>query len=214
MAAHFLTMLWREWHLWHRHASVGLTHIFVLLAAILLPFGLGPNLPLLRTLAPGLLWVIVLLAVFASLEHMFQSDAEDGSLDELRLMGGSYEQVALAKACGHWLAVLAPLAVSVPLAALLLNMEAAALGWLMAEFLCASPALSFLGSIGAALTLRVKRSGLLLGLIMMPFYLPLLIFALGGFGQAMSLMVLAGFSLAAVLLSPIAAAAGLRAAQQ
>ncbi len=207
-------MVWREWLLWHRQSGAGLTHMFVLLAAILLPFGLGPNLPLLRSLAPGLMWVIVLLAVFLSLEHMFQPDAEDGSLDELRAMGGSYEAVALAKACGHWLAVLAPLVVSVPLAALLLNMEIAALGWLLAEFLCASPALSFLGSIGAALTLRVKRGGLLLGLIMTPFYLPLLIFALGGFGQATSLLVLSGFSLAALLLAPIVAAAGLRAAQQ
>lgn len=210
----FGRLVWREWHVWQRQTRVGLTHMFVLLAAILLPFGLGPNLPLLRVLAPGLIWVIVLLAVFLSLEHMFQADAEDGSLDELRLMSGSYERVALAKACGHWLAVLAPLALSVPLAAVLLNMEAAELGWLMAQLLCASPALSFLGSIGAALTLRVQRSGLLLGLIMMPFYLPLLIFALGGFGAARGLWVLAGFSLAAILLAPVAAAAGLRAAQQ
>ena len=194
---------------------------FLFIAVTLLPFGLGPELKLLRALAPGLLWVVLAISLLASLDRLFQADFEDGTLDRLRLLPLPFEAVLLAKLCGHFLVLVVPLILSVPLAGLLLNIDAARLPLLLAAMLCGAPALVLLGGIGAALAVSVRRGGLLTVLIAMPFYVPVLIFGAAASQLALSggtalwpyLGILAALSAAALLLAPWAIAAALRAAQ-
>ena len=187
----------------------------------LLPFGLGPELKLLRALAPGLLWVVLAISLLTTLDKLFQADFEDGTLDRLRLLPLAFEAALLAKLSGHFLALVLPLILSVPLAGLLLNIDGARLPLLLAGMLCGAPALVMLGGIGAGLAVSVRRGGLLTVLIAMPFYVPVLIFSAAASQAALSdgtsiwpyLGILAALSAATILLAPFAIAAALRAAQ-
>ena len=194
---------------------------FLFIAVLLMPFGLGPELALLRKLAPGLLWVVLLMSLLLSLDRMFQADFEDGTMDQLVLLPTSLEMVVLAKSLGHFIALFIPLLVAVPVAGLLLNIEAAALPALLASMLAGAPALTLLGAIGAALALSVRRSSMLTVLLVMPFYVPVLIFGAsstsraissGGQVDGASLAILALISLATLFMAPLAAAAALRVA--
>ncbi len=192
---------------------------FLLIAVTLLPFGLGPELKLLRALAPGLLWVVLAITLLATLDRLFQADFEDGSLDRLLLVPLPFEAVILAKLLGHFLALIVPLLLAVPLAGLLLNIEAAAVPGLLAAMALGAPALVLLGGIGAALAVSVRRGGLLTVLIAMPFYVPVLIFGaaatrsvLDGADMLPYLAILAALSVAALLLAPWAIAAALKTA--
>lgn len=193
---------------------------FLFIAVTLLPFGLGPELKLLRALAPGLLWVVLAIALLATLDRLFQADFEDGALDRLMLLPLPFEAAVLAKLLGHFLALVVPLLVSVPLAGLLLNIEGARVPLVLAAMVCGAPALVLSGGIGAALAVSVRRGGLLTVLIAMPFYVPVLIFGAatarvaleGGVGIWPYLGVLAALSGAALLLAPWAIAAALRSA--
>ena len=191
--------------------------IFFVLAAILFPFGVGPDAAILPRIGGGIIWVVALLAALLSLERMFAADHEDGSLDLLYLSPVSLGQLALAKAVAHWLTSGVLLLIASPVLALLYNLPSAAFLPLVATMALGTPTLSLVGAIGAALTLGARRGGVLLALLLLPLYLPGLIFGAGAIDGAIAgrditpqLMVLGGFLLAALALAPWATAAALR----
>ena len=216
----FVAICGQHLHLSWRSGQTMLAVSFLFIAITLLPFGLGPELKLLRALAPGLLWVVLAISLLTSLERLFQADYEDGSLDRLLFVPLAFEAVVLAKLLGHYLALVLPLILAVPLAGLLLNIEAARVPVLLAAMLCGSPALVLLGGIGASLAVSVRRGGLLTVLIAMPFYVPVLIFGASatragletGVAVGPYLGILAALSAASLLLGPFAIAAALRSA--
>ena len=189
---------------------------FFALIATLVPFGVGAELLLLGRIAGGVLWVSAALAALLSLDRLFQADFEDGSLDVLTLSPLSLELASTAKIIAHWLTTGLPLVLLSPVLGLLLNLPAPGYFPLFVSLLIGTPALSAVGAIGAALTLSIRRGGLILALIVLPLLTPTLIFgagavmgALDGTGQG-AFLFLAAFSIAAVALSPFAAAASVR----
>lgn len=219
MTRAFLALLGRDIRLALREGgAVGTALGFYLLVIAILPLGLGPDLALLSRIAPGILWLALLLSALLSADRMFHADHDDGTLDALSLGPLPLELVAAAKASAHWLTTALPLAFLAPLLGLMLNLDPAAYVPLVGTMLVGTPAISFIGSIGAALTLGIRRGGLLLPLLVMPLFIPVLVFGVstvsailtgpGGYGTP--LMILAAFSLASVALAPIAAAAALR----
>lgn len=197
------------------HAAMALAFFF--LAITLVPFGVGPDLILLQKLSGGLVWVGLVLAILLSLENMFRSDLEDGSFDQLLLAAPALELLCLTKALAHWLAIGVPLVLAAPLAGLLLNIAPHHLPALCLALLASSPALSFLGMVGSALAATVRRGGLLAALLVMPLYVPVLIFGQAAFLDmqkngffSVPLAILWLLGLAAIFLAPIAAAAALR----
>jgi heme exporter protein B len=203
---------------WREGGTIGAVLGFYLIVVTMLPLGLGPDLKLLARIAPGILWVALLLAALLSLGRLFEVDLEDGSLEVLATGPLPLEAVAVAKSLAHWLTTGLPLTVLAPVLGLLLNLEPDAYGVLTATMIAGTPAISFVGAIGAALTLRTRRGGPLLGLLLLPLYVPTLIFGTSAIAAAItgseayapSLLILCAISLAAVVLAPIAAAAALR----
>ena len=203
---------------WKEGGTVGVTLGFFLVVVTMLPLSLGPDLNLLSRIAAGVLWVALLLAALLSLGRMFETDLEDGSLDVLATGPLAMEGIVAAKALAHWLSTGLPLTVLAPLLGLLLNLPAEAYGPLMATMLAGTPAISFLGAIGAVLTLRSRRGGLLLALLMLPLFVPTLVFGIAAVNAATMeagavtppFLILVAISLAAVVLAPLAAAAALR----
>lgn len=191
---------------------------FYLIVVALMPLGLGPDLNLLTRIAPGILWVALLLSALLSLPRIFEADHDDGSLDVLALGRMPLELVATAKALAHWLSTGIPLALMAPVLGILLNLEARAYPLVVATMLAGTPAISFLGAIGAALTLKSRRGGLLLALLVLPLYVPTLIFGISAISAALlspegfkaSFLILSAISLVAMALGPFAAAAALR----
>ncbi|MDX2290337.1 MAG: heme exporter protein CcmB [Hyphomicrobiaceae bacterium] len=213
------TLLARDLRLAMREGgAVGTALGFYLLVVAMLPLGLGPDLNLLSRIAPGILWIALLLAALLSLSRMFEIDHEDGSLEIMALSGQPLEAVCAVKALAHWLTTGIPLALLAPLLGILLNLDIAAYGVLVATMLAGTPAISFLGSIGAALTLRTRRGGLLIALLVLPLYVPTLIYGIAAISAALmvptafwpSFMILLAISLGSLVLGPIAAAAALR----
>ena len=197
------------------HTTLAVAFLFI--GVTLMPFGLGPELALLQALAPGLLWVVLIMALLTSLDRLFQADYEDGSLDQMMLMPLPLEFVVLAKLLGHYIALVLPLLLAVPLAGLLLNLAPAHLPMLLLAMLAGSPALVLLGGIGASLAVSVRRGGLLTVLLSLPFYVPVMIFGAGASQQALAgeidetrLAILGLLSLASLLAAPVAIAAALR----
>ena len=203
---------------WKDGGSIGVALGFYLIVITLLPLGLGPDLNLLARIAPGLLWVALLLSALLSLGRLFESDLEDGSLEMLATGPLPLEAVAATKSLAHWLTTGVPLALLAPVLGLLLNLQPDAYAVLVATMLIGTPAISFVGSIGAALTLRTRRGGLLLALLMLPLFVPTLIFGISAISAALtnseaygpSLLILGAISLASVALAPIATGAALR----
>lgn len=212
LVARDLMLAWRE------GGAIGVTLGFFLVVVTMLPLSLGPDLNLLSRIAAGVLWVALLLAALLSLGRMFETDLEDGSLDVLAAAPLAIEGVVVAKGLAHWLSTGLPLTVLAPLLGLLLNLPAEAYGPLVATMLAGTPAISFLGAIGAALTLRARRGGLLLALLMLPLFVPTLVFGIAAVNAATvgagavlpPFLILIAISLAAIVLSPLAAAAALR----
>jgi len=204
---------------WKEGGTLGVALGFYLVVVAMLPLGLGPDLNLLSRIAPGVLWVALLLAALLSLGRLFETDFDDGSLEVLATGPLPLEAVAAAKSLAHWLATGVPLTVLAPLLGLLLNLPLEAHGVLVATMLAGTPAISFIGGIGAALTLRTRRGGLLLGLLMLPLFVPTLIFGIAAVSASLmgleafapSFLILIAISLASVVLAPLAAAAALRA---
>jgi len=194
---------------------------FFVIAIVLFPLGVGPELAVLSRIAAGTVWVAALLASMLSLDRLFLADHEDGSLDLLLLAPVPLGAVVMAKCAAHWLTTGVPLILAAPLLALLLNMSLDGLGALVAAMALGTPVLSLIGAIGAALTVGVRRGGALVPLLVLPLVIPVLIFGVAavdgavlGVGAAAPLMVLGGMLLAALVLAPPAAAAALRLAAE
>lgn len=195
----------------------GLGLAFFLLVAVIVPLGVGPEAALLSRIAPGILWVGALLSCLLSLDRMFALDHEDGSLDLLATAPMPLEAVTSVKALAHWLVTGLPLVAVSPVMALLLHLPVAGYPWLILSLLVGTPALSVIGAFGAALTVGLKRGGLLLSLLVLPLYVPTLIFGAevvrrGAEGMAVAtpLALLAGITAASAALLPLAAAAAIR----
>ena len=213
----FRALLMRDMRLAFRTGGgASLAAAFFALVAALVPFGVGADLLLLGRIAGGVLWVAAALAALLSLDRLFQADFEDGSLDVLTLSPLNLEWAAAAKILAHWLTTGLPLVVLSPVLGLLLNLPAPGYLALMISLIIGTPALSGVGAIGAALTLSIRRGGLILALIVMPLITPALIFGAGAVMDALdgtgrgAFLFLGAFSVAAVALSPFAAAAAVR----
>jgi heme exporter protein B len=190
---------------------------FFLTVTALLPLGIGARLHLLGEAAGGFLWVSAALATLLSLDRLFQADVEDGSLDQIVLGPLPLEASVLAKALAHWLTTGLPLTFAAPVLALMLNLPEAGYPPLVLSLLIGTPGLSLIGAIGAALTAGLRRGGLLLSLVVLPLFVPLVIFGAGavtaavnGFNSAPALLLLGAASLVALVITPPAAAAALR----
>jgi heme exporter protein B len=187
---------------------------FFLTVVVLLPLGIGPDLALLQRIAPGALWIALLLSVLLSSERIFQADYEDGSLELFTLGPVALEFVVAAKAVAHWLTAGLPLALAAPLLGFLLNLAPGLVLPLALAMVTGSLALSLLASLGAAVTVGLRRGGLLISLIVLPLYVPVMIFgvaASSGGEFAPPYMILAAIVLVSIVVVPFAAAAALRA---
>ncbi len=190
---------------------------FFVLTVVLFPFGLGPETNLLERTSAGILWVTALLASMLSLDRLFLADYEDGSLELLALTPTALELLVIGKVVAHWLTTGLPLIVAAPVLAVLLQMNGDGFATLVLTMLLGTPTLSLIGAIGAALVLGARRGGVLLSLLVLPLYVPVLIFGVGAIDAAVQdlpskaqLLVLGGMLLAALPLAPWAAAAALR----
>lgn len=195
----------------------GLGLAFFLIVAVLVPLGVGADGAVLATIAPGVLWVAALLACLLSLDRIFALDFEDGSLEALATAPIPLEAVVAVKALAHWLTTGLPLTLTSPVLALLLNLPGAGYGWLVLALGIGTPALSVIGAFGAALVVGLKRGGLLLSLLVLPLFIPTLIFGAevvkrgaAGADALVPLALLAGVTLASAALLPFAAAWALR----
>ncbi|MCH8917840.1 MAG: heme exporter protein CcmB [Alphaproteobacteria bacterium] len=190
---------------------------FFVLTVVLFPFAIGNDTALLARIAPGLVWVTALLAAMLALDRLFLADFEDGSLDQLLVSEMPLELTVLAKAAAHWVTTGLPLIVAAPVLALVLNMDRAGLAHLALSLALGTPVLTLIGAIGAALTLGARRGGVLISLLVLPLYIPVLIFGVGvvtaaidGIDASARIMALGGLLLGALALAPLAAAAALR----
>lgn len=214
----FISIIKRDIKLaWSQGGAAGMTLGFFLIAISLFPLGVGPEASILARIGPGVIWVIALLACLLSLDRLFQADFEDGSLDDLTLSPIHLELVVIAKTIAHWLATILPIILISPLLAALLNMPDLGYKMLVYSLLIGTPALSLIGSIGAALTVALRRGGVLLTLLVLPLYIPTLIFGVGAVSASITLtdplphLALTGaVSLIALIISPFASAAALR----
>jgi heme exporter protein B len=196
----------------------GLGLAFFLMVVVLVPLGVGPEFEVLRRIAPGILWVGALLACLLTLDRLFALDFEDGSLEVLATAPIPMEGVVAVKSLAHWLVTGLPLTLVAPVLALLMNLAPAGYVWLVVALGVGTPALSVIGAFGAALTVGLKRGGLLLSLLVLPMYVPTLIFGTEvvtrgakGLAVGMPLLLLAGITAGAVALLPFASAAAIRA---
>jgi heme exporter protein B len=214
----FLTLVARDLRLALRQGGdAAMVIAFFVLSVVLFPFAVGPEPELLQRIAAGIVWVTALLAALLSLERLFQADYEDGSLEALALLPLPLEAQVLAKCLAHWLVTGLPLIIVAPLLALLLQLDPAGYPALIAGMVLGTPILSLIGAIGAALSLGARRGGVLLSLLVLPLYIPVLIFGVAaieaeiqGFGPRPDLLLLAALLVLAVGLVPFAAAAALR----
>lgn len=195
----------------------GLSLAFFLIVVVLVPFSVGPHSDLLARIAAGVLWLGALLACLLSLDRLLALDWEDGTLDLLATAPLPLEAVLVVKALAHWLVTGLPLVLSAPVLAVLLNLAPAGYVWLGVSLAVGTPALSVIGTFGAAITVGIKRGGLLLSLLVLPLYVPTLIFGAevarrGAEGLAVEtpLLMLAGITAGVVALMPFAAATVLR----
>jgi heme exporter protein B len=202
---------------WRTPGESATVVLFFVLACVLFPLGIGPEPNILARIATGVIWVMALLAGLLSFERLFQLDAEDGSLDLIALSPASLEFLVFGKCAAHWLITGLPLLVVSPLLGVLLNLPAAAFATLLAALALGTPVVSLLGAIGAALTLGARRGGVLLPLLILPLYVPVLIFgvaaveaSVAGLSPRPHLLLLGAILVVSLLLTPFAAAAAVR----
>ena len=211
-------LAWRDLLLvWRRRGDALQPALFALLTATLFPLALGPEPETLARIAPGVIWVAVLLSGLLSLDTLFRGDLEDGSLEQLMLAPHPLAVLVFCKVAVHWATTALPLLLATPLLAAFLYLDPALLPVLLASLALGTPLLSLVGAVVVALTVGMRRSGMLLALLALPLYVPVLIFGAGAVMEAASglpssgalLMLGAGLVLALVL-APLAAAAALR----
>jgi heme exporter protein B len=192
--------------------------LFFLAVVTLTPFAIGPDLALLRRIGPAILWLGALLASLLALDRLFAADHEDGSLDLILMGRAPLELSVAAKALAHWLTTGLPLVIAAPLLGLLLNLEPAAIGAVVLTLLVGTPALTFIGLIGAALAVALRRGGLLLPVLVLPLTVPVLIFGVSAANAAVvgpvpfgtPFTILCALTLMSLVVGPFAAAATLR----
>jgi heme exporter protein B len=214
----FYALLKRDLLLAFRHrGELANPLLFFLMIVTLYPLGVSPETDMLRKIAPGVIWIAALLAALFSLENLFRSDFEDGALEQLLLSAHPLSLLVLAKVLAHWLVSGLPMLLLAPLLGLLLAMPERAIAALVATLAIGTPLLSLIGAIGVALTVGLRRGGVLLTLLVMPLYIPVLIFATNAVTAAAAGLPIAGqlYFLAALLalaltLAPVAIAAALR----
>jgi len=200
-----------------RRAEIANPLFFFVLVVSLFPLGVGANPKLLQIMAPGVIWVSALLAVMLSLDSLFRSDFDDGSLEQLLLSPHPLTILVMAKIIAHWLVTGVPLLVVAPLLAIFLGLPEQALGTLFLTLVLATPVLSLIGSIGVSLTVGLRRGGMIISLLVLPLYVPVLIFASNAVemaGNGLSVdpqinILIAIFFMSAVL-APLPAAAALK----
>jgi heme exporter protein B len=218
----FSALLSRDLRLALRQSADSLTVIaFFAIATVLFPFGVGPEAEVLSRIAAGVVWVAALLAALLSLDRVFVVDFEDGTLDQLILNGQSTVLVVLAKVLAHWLTTGVPLIIMSPVLAVTLQLPSDGYGVLVLALLLGTPTVSLIGALGAALVLGARRGGVLLSLLVLPLYIPVLIFGtaaieatITGMPSRPMLSILAGLALIAAALCPFATAAALRQAAE
>jgi heme exporter protein B len=198
-------------------AFVGL--VFFLAVVTVVPFGIGPDMVLLSRIGPAILWIGALLATLLGFDRLFQDDRDDGALDLLFLAGPPLELIVLAKALGHWLATGLPFVVAAPFLGLLLGIAPLPLGAVTLTLLAGTPALTLIGTIGAALIVALGRGGLLVAVLVIPFTIPVLVFGVSAAAATIvgptpflpPFLILSALTLVSVVVAPIAGAAALRA---
>jgi len=212
-------LLWRDVALARKQGSgLGAALSFILAVVVLVPLSVGPDLNLLARLAAGLMWLALLLAVLLTADRIFQQDLEDGTLDLMTMAPVPFELVALVKAIAHWLTVSLPLALIAPPLGLMLNLDIASLPVLWLAMVAGSLALSLLAALGGAITAGLRRGGLLISILILPLYVPVLVFGVsattmmrGPQSALPSLLILLAITLVCLVVSPLACAAALRA---
>jgi heme exporter protein B len=217
----FLALVARDLKLASRIGGSGaLGLVFFLMIVTLVPFALGPDLNLLSRIGPAILWIAAVLATLIGLDRLFQADEEDGSLDMMRGSPAPLELVVLAKVTAHWLTTGLPLALAAPLFGLLLALTPEAMLSSSVTLLIGTPALTFIGAIGAALTASIRRGGLIVAILVLPLMIPTLIFGIAATDAASGailarapLLILAALTLAAGAIGTIGATAALRAGE-
>jgi len=214
----FFSLVRRDVLLAMRQGGAGtMAVVFFVIAVTLFPLGVGPEIDVLRRISSGVIWVAALLSCLLSLDRLFQADFEDGSLDLMALSPLPLWALVLGKCLAHWITTNLPLIIVAPVLAILLNMPAAGFPALVGAMVLGTPALSLIGAIGASLTVAQRRGGVLLSLLVLPLYVPVIIFGagavdavVGGYSAAPYLMILGAMTLFAVVLSPIASAGALK----
>lgn len=213
------------WLLLKRDLTIAFRHkddiinplLFFVIVVTLFPLGIGPEASTLAKIAPGIIWVAALLATLLSLDRLFKSDFNDGSLEQLLLSPLPVFVLVLAKIVAHWLITGLPLILIAPLLAVLLHLEESSYMALFITLLIGTPVLSFIGAIGAALTVGIKKGGVLLSLIVLPLYIPVLIFATGAIDAAAmnlpfdgQLAIIAAIFVLSLTLAPFAVSSALK----
>jgi heme exporter protein B len=200
-----------------RRSDMLMTVFFFIIVVSLFPLGVSPEADLLRVMAPGILWVAALLASMLALGRLFAMDYADGSLEQMLLLPEPLVIIVIGKVIAHWLVTGLPLVLLAPLMALQFDLPASSIAVLFYSLLIGTPILSLIGAIGAALTLGVRGGGVLISLLVLPLYIPVLIFGAGavsaevsGLGSESHLLLLGGVLAAAAALAPWASAAALR----
>jgi len=214
----FLQLVRRDLHLSLRQGGdSAMVLVFFVLAVVLFPFGVGPEPNILARIGPGVIWVTALLASMLSLDMMFRADYEDGNLEQLLLGPVPVEALVAAKCIGHWLVTGFPLVLMAPILALMMNMHADGFPVLIAAMALGTPVLTLIGAVGAALTLGARRGGVLVALLVLPLYVPVLIFGVGAIDAATAgltarphLLIMGGLLLFSMVIGPWAAGAAAR----
>lgn len=214
----FFTLLMRDLKIAVRHrGDIFNPLLFFIIVVTLFPLGIGSEAKILGRIAPGVIWVAALLASMLSLERLFKADFNDGSLEQMLLSPQPLQLLVLAKVLAHWLLTGLPLIIIAPLLAVLLHMESNAYAALIETLLLGTPVLSLLGAIGVALTVGLRKGGVLLSLLILPLYIPVLIFATGAIEFAASnqpydgqLAIIAALLVGSLVLAPFAIGASLR----
>jgi len=218
IASAFLALLRRDLVIAFRRRSEMVNPLlFFVLVTSLFPLGVGSQPKLLALMAPGVIWVAALLAALLSLDTIFRSDFEDGTLEQLLLSAQPVSVLVIAKVLAHWLITGLPLLLMAPVLGTFLGLPSQAVGTLVWSLLFGTPALSLIGAIGVALTVGLRKGGVILSLLVLPLYVPILIFGAGAVGNAAmgidataQMYIMAAFLIFSLTLSPIATAAALR----
>jgi heme exporter protein B len=214
----FVALLRRDFLLaYRRRAELLQPLVFLLVVVTLFPLGVGPSPTLLANIAPGVIWIAALLATVLSLDSLFRSDFEDGTLEQMVLSGQSLALIALARTVAHWLVAGLPIVLLSPLLAMWMNLPDEGLLILIESLAIGTPVLSLIGAIGGALTVSLKRGGQLLSLLVFPLYVPLLILATSAVSSAVAglpytgqLGLMTAGLIASLTLAPFATAAALK----